>query len=174
MPNNRNHLKAPAREGLNRERGTKHPRHPESPSPLAGEGLGRGGAVPNNRDFAKQLRRDMTDAERLLWYHLRAHRFLGHKFRRQHPLGPYIVDFVHLKARLIIEADGSQHADQADAERDAWLARNGFRILRFWNNDILLRTADVLDAIHAALTTPTASSTDIEDHTLPIHPENPA
>ena len=104
------------------------------------------------RDFAKQLRRNMTDAERLLWKHLRAHRLNGHKFRRQHPVGPYIVDFVHLGAMLIVEADGGQHNESADdATRDAWLQSQGFKVLRFWNNEILGETEAVLTAILNAI-----------------------
>ncbi|PIF89551.1 very-short-patch-repair endonuclease [Acidovorax sp. 62] len=106
----------------------------------------------DQRQFTKNLRQNMTDAELLLWKHLRAHRMGDQKFRRQQPLGPYIVDFVHFAQRLIIEADGGQHAGAAhDAARDAWLQSQGFRVLRFWNNDILLRTDAVLEAIWAAL-----------------------
>ncbi|MCZ8093869.1 MAG: DUF559 domain-containing protein [Acidovorax sp.] len=100
----------------------------------------------DQRQFTKNLRQNMTDAKQLLWRHLRAHRMDGQKFRRQQPLGPYIVDFVHFAQRLIVEADGGQHA-----ARDAWLQSQGFRVLRFWNNDILLRTDAVLEAIWTAL-----------------------
>jgi very-short-patch-repair endonuclease len=104
------------------------------------------------REFAKHLRRNMTEAEQRLWFHLRAHRFEGQKFRRQQPIGPYIVDFVHFGARLVVEADGGQHSgDEDDAVRDAWFSRNGFRILRFWNHDILQNTELVMDAIWVAL-----------------------
>ncbi len=120
------------------------------PSPLAGEGLGERGMHP--QDFAKALRQQMTDAEQLLWRHLRGHRLKGHKFRRQQPLGPYVVDFVHFGARLIVEADGGQHnASAHDALRDAWLRQQGFTVLRFWNNDILRQTDSVLQAIWLAL-----------------------
>lgn len=105
----------------------------------------------DQRMFAKALRRDMTDAERLLWKHLRAHRLCGAKFRRQQPLGPYIVDFVHFGARLIVECDGGQHNDSdSDRRRDAWLQQQGFRVLRFWNNEILNETESVLTAILSA------------------------
>ncbi|MFY8135737.1 MAG: endonuclease domain-containing protein [Aquimonas sp.] len=111
-----------------------------------------------SRDFAKQLRQNLTDAERVLWGHLRAHRFQGQKFRRQQPLGPYILDFVHFGARLVIEADGGQHAEsKRDAVRDAWLAREGFRVLRFWNDQILRETEAVLEAILQALGEPAPS-----------------
>lgn len=98
--------------------------------------------------FAKALRKNMTDAEQALWRHLRAHRMDGQKFRRQQPLGPYILDFVHFGARLIVEADGGQHHDSAkDAVRDEWLRSQGFTVLRFWNNDILQNTEAVLEVI---------------------------
>ena len=103
-------------------------------------------------EFAKKLRRQMTDAEALLWRHLRGHRLDGQKFRRQQPIGRYIVDFVHLGARLIVEADGGQHLQAPhDQERDAWLRSEGFNVLRFWNDDILLRSDAVLEAIWQAL-----------------------
>ncbi|WP_395792921.1 endonuclease domain-containing protein [Aquimonas sp.] len=105
-----------------------------------------------SRDFAKQLRQNLTDAERVLWRHLRAHRFQGQKFRRQQPLGPYILDFVHFGARLVIEADGGQHSESTrDAVRDAWLASEGFRVMRFWNDQILKDTEAVLESILQAL-----------------------
>ncbi len=109
----------------------------------------------DSRNFAKSLRRNMTDAEQLLWRHLRAHRLNGEKFRRQQPLGPYIVDFVHFSARLIVEADGGQHNDsRRDTQRDAWLEQQGFTILRFWNNDILNNTDAVLAVIFDAVCRP--------------------
>ena len=102
----------------------------------------------DQKHFAKHLRRNMTDAEKLLWRHLRGHRLAGQKFRRQQPLGPYVVDFVHFGARLIVEADGGQHDTSVkDAQRDEWLKGQGFRVLRFWNNEILLNTDDVLAVI---------------------------
>ena len=107
--------------------------------------------MPANQQ-ARQLRQRMTDAEQLLWQHLRNRRLADHKFRRQHPIGPYIVDFVHLQARLIIEADGGQHlASQRDPQRDAWLQAQGYRVLRFWNHDILQQPDTVLAAIWQAL-----------------------
>jgi very-short-patch-repair endonuclease len=92
----------------------------------------------------------MTDAEMKIWQRLRAHRFRGLSFRRQLPVGPYVVDFACLDARLIIEIDGGQHAsDQAkyDAKRDAWLRAEGFVVLRFWNNDVLTNLRGVLERI---------------------------
>ena len=107
----------------------------------------------DQRDFAKALRQNMTDAERQLWKHLRAHRLLEQKFRRQQPIGPYTVDFVHFGARLIIECDGGQHNESAtDPQRDAWLKQQGFQILRFWNHEILHQTESVLTAIFTTLT----------------------
>ncbi|QEL57804.1 endonuclease domain-containing protein [Chromobacterium paludis] len=103
-------------------------------------------------DFAKTLRQNMTDAERLLWKYLRAHRLNGEKFRRQQPIGPYIVDFVHFGARLIIEADGGQHNESPkDAMRDVWLQKQGFTIMRFWNHDILQNPGAVFETIWQTL-----------------------
>ncbi len=100
------------------------------------------------RIFARQMRRDATDAERVLWQRLRANRLADGKFRRQQPIGPYIVDFVCLAARLVIEVDGGQHlGSTSDAERDVWLREQGFTVLRFWNDDVLARTESVLEEI---------------------------
>jgi very-short-patch-repair endonuclease len=101
------------------------------------------------------LRRDMTDAERRLWSALRDRRIAGHKFRRQHPVGPYILDFACVEMRLAIEADGGQHADsERDARRTAWLEGEGWRVLRYWNNDILGNIEGVATRILEALSTP--------------------
>ncbi len=98
------------------------------------------------------MRRDPTDAEAKLWMLLRNRRFAQFKFRRQLPLGDYVVDFVCLSHKLIIEADGSQHADSPrDTIRDTYLRAQGFRLLRIWNNDILARTNSVADTIWATL-----------------------
>ncbi len=99
------------------------------------------------------MRSAQTDAEQILWYHLRARRFQGVKFRRQRPVGPYIVDFVCLESRLVLELDGGQHSEivARDARRDAWLAANGYRVLRFWNNEVMQRLPDVLERIRVAL-----------------------
>ncbi|SFS09100.1 Very-short-patch-repair endonuclease [Dyella sp. OK004] len=101
------------------------------------------------RQRARQLRNNSTDAERCLWRFLQREQIARYKFRRQHPLAGYIVDFVCLPARLIIELDGGQHLDaQAyDAERTAKLVRLGYRVRRFWNDDVLLRTHEVLEEI---------------------------
>ena len=88
---------------------------------------------------ARHLRTHSTDAERVLWRHLRAYRLRGHKFRRQAPIGRYIVDFVCFELRLVIELDGGQHAERTkyESDRTAWLRGQGFRVLRFWNTDVL-------------------------------------
>lgn len=97
---------------------------------------------------ARQLRRASTDAERHLWRHLRYRNLADYKFRRQYPVAGYIVDFVCLSAMLVIEIDGGQHMDavEYDAARTRKLEARGFRVLRFWNDDVLLRTEDVLEA----------------------------
>ncbi|MEW5942975.1 MAG: endonuclease domain-containing protein [Pseudomonadota bacterium] len=109
--------------------------------------------MPGNlTPVAKFLRKNSTDAERALWRHLQARRLAGHKFRRQQPIGRFVVDFVCLEHRLIIELDGGQHADsEADARRDKWLNEQGFQILRFWNNELLTNLEGVLTRIQAAL-----------------------
>ena len=102
--------------------------------------------------FAKQLRRNMTDTEKLLWYHLRGHRLNGMKFKRQQPLGNYMVDFVCFEAKVVIEVDGGQHLDNLqDQRRDAWLRSQGFEVLRFWNNEVLEQTDAVLEKVHQSL-----------------------
>jgi len=105
------------------------------------------------RARARALRKNLTEAEKVLWNHLRFWQVDGYKFRRQQPLGNYIVDFVCLEKRLIIEIDGGQHAEQSsyDAERDAWLRGQGFSVLRFWNNDVLQNISGVKDAILSKL-----------------------
>lgn len=102
---------------------------------------------------AKTLRTNQTDAEQRLWYHLRGHRFMDLKFKRQKPMGRYIVDFVCVERRLIIEIDGGQHAEQVeyDQRRDAWLRSKGYTVLRFWNNEVLLQLEEVLERIRLTL-----------------------
>ncbi|MCP9464518.1 MAG: endonuclease domain-containing protein [Nitrospira sp.] len=115
-----------------------------------GEGSGRG--VMEQRAFAKRLRRHMTESEHRLWRHLRAHRLNGQKFRRQQPIGPYVVDFVHFGVRLIVEADGGQHnAAPGDKQRDDWLREQGFTVLRFWNHEIMGNLEGVLATIMEAV-----------------------
>ena len=134
-----------------------------SPSPLAGEGGARS-AKPSGRvreqhrllqQRAREMRRSPTDAERRLWSMLRDRRMPAFKFKRQFVIDPYIVDFVCFERRLIVEADGSQHAEsEYDQRRDRFLRSEGFSVLRFWNNDVLQNSASVFDAIFVALTTP--------------------
>ena len=100
------------------------------------------------RTFARVLRANATDAETTLWRLLRSRRLASMKFRRQVPIGPWIVDFVSFEQRLIVEADGSQHAESKDDKRrDYELSERGFRVLRFWNNDILARSESVMEMI---------------------------
>lgn len=102
--------------------------------------------------IARALRRNMTEAEHHLWRHLRHRQLLGHRFRRQHPLGPYIADFVCIEKWLVIEVDGSQHLESPDdAWREAWMGGQGFTTLRCWNHDVLQRTDLVLEMILRAL-----------------------
>jgi very-short-patch-repair endonuclease len=110
------------------------------------------GASQVKTRLSRRLRAAQTDAESLLWGHLRNRRLSGHKFVRQDPVGPFICDFVCRERRLIVEADGGQHAESAaDARRDRWLRARGYRVLRFWNNDILGNLEGVLTVIAAAL-----------------------
>lgn len=101
------------------------------------------------KERARMLRKNMTDAEQLLWRHLRNRELGGYKFRRQKPIGPFIVDFVCLEKRMVVEVDGGHHASQLDAdqERSTYLEKKGFRILRFWNNEVLNETESVLSLI---------------------------
>ena len=103
--------------------------------------------------FARQLGKTMTDAERRLWSRLRAEQIGRAKFRRQAPIGRFIVDFVCLEHRLIVELDGSQHAvrTREDEERTAWLNSRGYRVLRFWNDSVFTELDSVLEAIGIAL-----------------------
>ena len=101
------------------------------------------------------MRHTPTDTERRLWNRLRAKRLDGWKFRRQQPVGRYIVDFACLEARLVLEVDGSQHAESArDEMRDEWLASQGFCVLRFWNNEVLQNEDGVVEKILEALQSP--------------------
>jgi very-short-patch-repair endonuclease len=106
------------------------------------------------RDRGRRLRAESTEEERKLWKKLRATRFSGYKFRRQHRIGPYFADFCCVKRRLIVELDGSQHVDQKeeDAARTAYLNVQGYRVIRFWNEQVNREIDDVLEAVYAALT----------------------
>jgi len=145
-------------------------RHSEPPLPLAGEGWGGGLAasgvsmaeqksptwkMPSKlRSNARVLRRNSTDAERLLWSELRNHRLNGAGFRRQVPIEKYVADFVCHAARLVVELDGGQHffdqAEQLDAQRSAVIEAKGFHILRFSNHDVMTNRSGVLETIAAA------------------------
>ena len=140
-----------------------------NPLPQHGGGLGTGKRLPglsasNEKPTyeirtrtktlkrARQLREQPTDAEMRLWKYLRGRTLNGFHFRKQCPIGPYIADFACLKAKLIIEVDGGQHADSAhDATRDAWFTAHGYRTLRLWNTDVLANTDGVIIMITAAL-----------------------
>lgn len=116
----------------------------------------------NTTIIARNLRKRFTDAEKLLWRHLRAKQLEGFKFRRQQPIGNYIVDFVCFEKGVVIEVDGGQHAveREKDRERDKWLKGQDLKVLRFWNNEVLTNIAGVLEVIreqclsHPPLTPP--------------------
>ena len=111
--------------------------------------------------FARELRQRQTDAERALWTRLRSKQLEGVKFRRQQPIGPYIVDFASFGKRLIVEIDGGQHNEpsplegegrvRGDEERTRWLKERGYQVLRFWNNEVLMNMEGVLERIREAL-----------------------
>ena len=135
---------------------------PHISSPLVGEEgararqrVGRRGGSSGILSHAKLMRQAPTDAEQRIWSLLRAKRLNGWKFRRQQPIGRFIVDFICYEARLVVEVDGSQHAESArDEMRDKWLFSQGFRVLRFWNKDVLENEDGVVMAILAALDPP--------------------
>jgi very-short-patch-repair endonuclease len=121
-----------------------------------GEGLGEGTLIAMHHKpplptrtlaAAKTPRNASTDAENRLWHDLRARRLGGFKFRRQHPLPPYVVDFYCDELKLVIELDGSQHDEESDLTRTLALQHRGLRVLRFWNNQVLQETAAVLEVI---------------------------
>ena len=134
----------------------------KNPLPQVGGGSGWGLSVtaeaktrrtpPRSLASARQLRRNLTDGERKLWHYLRQKQLDGFHFRKQCPVGPFIADFACLKAKLIVEVDGGQHADSAtDKMRDAWFIAHGYRTLRFWNNDVLQNIDGVFLTITEAL-----------------------
>jgi very-short-patch-repair endonuclease len=108
---------------------------------------------PQRTENARALRSDMTFAERKLWHAIRARQILGRRFRRQHPIGPYIADFACIERSLVVELDGGQHQDQLarDERRTAFLQLQGWQVLRFWNNDVLNNLDGVLAKIADAL-----------------------
>jgi very-short-patch-repair endonuclease len=104
----------------------------------------------NNKSttIAQKLRNNPTEAEKRLWQHLKHKQMDGLKFRRQQPIGDYIVDFINFEKMVVVEVDGGQHMEnQNDIERDNWLHQNGFIVLRFWNNDVLKNTEGVVEVI---------------------------
>jgi very-short-patch-repair endonuclease len=135
-----------------------------STSPPAGEGAERetreaGEGARSLTKAARRLRSQLTDAERKLWFALRDRRFQLFKFRRQVPIGPYVADFLSFGSRLVVEVDGGQHSDPGrDSKRDRWFAENGFRVVRFWNNDVLSNLEGVLTALAMELDTPHPTS----------------
>jgi len=103
---------------------------------------------------ARALRRDMTEVEHRLWFLLRGRRLEGRKFRRQHPVGAFVVDFACVTHRLVVELDGGQHAEARaayDAWRTAWLEAQGWRVMRFWNDQVYSTPDEVVDTIRKAL-----------------------
>jgi very-short-patch-repair endonuclease len=100
-------------------------------------------------EFARKLRQEQTDAENLLWSHLRAYRLSGLKFRRQQAVGAYVVDFFCPDKKLIVELDGGQHQERVayDEVRDAWLKSEGYTVLRYWNNEVMANLEGVLEDI---------------------------
>ena len=117
-------------------------------------GVIRRGYTQRTLTTAQTLRRNRIDAEGLLWHYLRHNQLDGHRFRRQHPIGPYIVDFACLARKVLIELDGSQHAERQadDKKRDAFLRAQGYRVLRFWNNEIFENCFGVLERIYETVT----------------------
>jgi adenine-specific DNA-methyltransferase len=109
-----------------------------------------------NRLHARTMRRDSTDAERKFWWLVRDRRLGGHKFKRQFLVGRYIVDFICLEAKLVVELDGGQHTQQTvyDTTRDAYLTARGFRVLRFWNIEFLTNRDGVLETLLCQLEMP--------------------
>ena len=119
------------------------------------EGGGKRVGVKGLKGVARKLRKQSTDTEGRLWRHLRDRQIEGFKFRRQHPIGTYVVDFVNLEKKVVIELDGGQHAlVQADRIRDEWLRAEGYSVLRFWDNEVFTNLEGVLESIRNALLTP--------------------
>ena len=109
----------------------------------------------NKIAIAKTLRINSTDTEKYLWKYLRERQLEGFKFRRQHPIGKYIVDFISLERKIIIEVDGSQHLENnKDELRDKWLEEKGYEVLRFWDNEVLTNIEGVLGVIREKLLSP--------------------
>jgi len=110
------------------------------------------GARETKTARSRELRSNQTDAEKKLWWRLRNRQITGCKFVRQEPVGPYICDFVCRELQLVVEVDGGQHEEsKADKVRDAWLKAHNYRVMRFWNNDVLKNIDGVLEVISTAL-----------------------
>ena len=109
----------------------------------------------DRKNIARRLRRDQTDAEKTLWTRLRSKQLKGAKFRRQQPIGPYIVDFIDFDSRLVVEIDGGQHNEEKminkDEDRTMWLIERGYQVLRFWDNEVLQNIDGVLEKILTTL-----------------------
>ena len=114
----------------------------------------------SSHQTARKLRREQTVAEKILWRHLRGRRLCNTKFRRQFPIGPYFIDFCSIERRLIIEVDGCQHADRSgdDEVRTTYLTSRGYRVLRFWNDQVLESTDEVLAEIEKFLSSDSSES----------------
>jgi very-short-patch-repair endonuclease len=109
----------------------------------------------NKIAIAKKLRINSTDTEKYLWKYLRGKQLTGFKFRRQHPIGKYVIDFVNLERRIIIELDGGQHLEnKKDKLRDKWLKERGYDVLRFWDNEVLTNVEGVLEVIREKILSP--------------------
>ena len=109
----------------------------------------------NTIAVAKKFRINSTDTEKYLWKYLRGKQHEGFKFRRQHPIGKYIVDFINLERKIIIEVDGGQHLkNKKDKLRDIWLKEQGYEVLRFWDNEVLTNIEGVLELIREKLSSP--------------------
>ena len=152
-----------------------------SPSPCKGEGRGEGSLpveersnIAHQRNLkslpnAKRLRQDQTDMEHKLWFYLRGRRFQGIKFRRQYPIGRYIVNFICVEKKLIIELDGGQHAlaSEKDRVRDKWLELYGYKVIRFWNHEIRDNMQGVLERLYAVAGNPHPSPLPCRERELP-------
>ncbi len=158
-----------AKAALSQTAGSSSRAHPPITPPLGGSRQDEGVSPTSRRwgdirrkytretlEKARSLRQTQTDAEGLLWHYLRNKRLGGYKFRRQHPMGKYIADFVCLSRKLIIELDGGHHAKENDydEERDRFLQNEGYRVMRFWNNEILESCMGVLEKVFDALEFP--------------------
>ena len=109
----------------------------------------------NKIAIAQKLRNNSTDTEKYLWRYLRGRQLEEFKFRRQHPIGKYIVDFINLERKIIIEVDGGQHSEnKKDKLRDKWLEEKGYEVLRFWDNEVFTNIEGVIESIRKKLYSP--------------------